>query len=865
MLKKMLPKKRECSMSLNRYIEIKSTKDQLTYYKIIPHTSSRNFKSIEIPKIINKCYEEIKRRFSIERKMITFKMPTKVGYYIHISRKNGVEFFLICPTVYKNIFLEKIYQSWDKVEVVEVDDIPRFEKKCYKARMDYTKDDALSIKVTDKKSNEVLRHQINVIDVMEDDSERVGIYYNFQHTNLYNQLGFKTNYNKTMDKIRERKSISKVEFSLGFIVKKLLFCAFDIGQEALDFIIKILEGENSQSKNKFVYEDYIIKQTLGILEKKDLSSDTTKKGQSEVLKTQIVVFSEADNKRTEKSNLHAVTQSFQILDGDNTLRPKNISRGKIIDLDKKSISQKENYLSVEEASSVIVTPSREVITKYNIPANNVTETAVPKACQKGYINLGTGTVGRKKTEQQAFLNPDPDIDTGLLIMGKQGVGKTKFQVRYAKNCADKGESCVVVDFIGKNDLSNEIQKVIPKEKTIVLDLSHIESLPSIAYNEIHYEDSATIEDKMDVIAIKTQYNVQLINSFNDGDNLSASMRRFFVSASNLTYAYNQFASFQDTIDCLEDYKTRMHIINNLPEDLAPYLEDDINNVKKLNAKYTTGAEKGKENGETNDTKIDRILDRIYTMKESMRTKIMFSKSSEENIDFEKAFDEGKIILIKMKQNLFGSENIRNFLTLFFTTKVWASCVNRESKIDDYKKLKRVHLIIDEVFQVQKTIEMLEDKLPQVRKFRLKPVFSVHNLSQIDTIKDAIKSAGFSYMMLAGTDKSNFKALSEELSPFEVEDLINLKRFSSLNLITADNGTLTPFVTELPPLFEESEMINNIDDSSDDSSNNNGNIPKGNNAKATKNATITPLSPRKDTTNSENDKKSEKEVAVDKAI
>lgn len=853
MLKKILSQKKY-SVSLNRYFEIVSTKEQLTYYKIIPHTSSRNYKSIEIPNLINKCYEEIKRRFYIENKVITFKMPTKVGYYIYISKKNGVEFFLICPTLYKNIFLEKIYQSWDKVEAVEVDDIPRFEKKCYKASMEYTKEDALSLKVVSKKSNEVLRHQINVIDVMEDESERVGIYYNFQHTNLYNQIGFKTNYDKTMEKIKEKKSVSKIELSLGFVVKKLLGCAFDIGQEMLDFIIKILDGENSNLRNKKTYEDYLIKHTLGILEKKDLSDETVEKGELDVVKTQIVILSEANNKRVEKTNLHSVAQSFQVLDGDNTLRPKNISRRKTIDLDRKNIISKEYYLSVKEASSVVVTPSREVITKYNIPSNNVTETSIPKSCQNGYISLGVGTVGRKKIKQEGFLNPDPDIDTGLLIVGKQGVGKTKYQVRYVKNCADKGESSVVVDFIGKNDLSSEIERVIPKEKTIVIDLSHIESLPSISYNEIYYPPNASIEEKMDVIAIKTQYNVQLINSFNDGNNLSASMRRFLVSASNITYAYNQFASFQDTIDCLEDYETRMNIINSLPEDLKPYLEDDINNIKKLNAKHATGAEKGKENGETNSSKIDRILDRVYTMKESMRTKIMFSKSSKDNVDFEKAFEEGKVILIKMKQSLFGSENIRNFLTLFFVSKVWASCVNRESKIDDYKKLNRVHLVIDEVFQVQKTVEMLEDKLPQVRKFRLKPVFSVHNLSQIDTIKDAIKSAGFSYMMLAGTDKSNFKALSEELSPFEVEDLINLKRFSSLNLITANNGTLTPFITELPPLFEKSDEINTtVSDVKE------ANIKQPEKVKNTKNAIVTPITSKKP----ENEKAIEKEVAVDK--
>lgn len=241
-IKKILSKKRECSLSLNKYLKIVSTKEQLTYYKIIPHTSSRNYKSIEIPKVINTCYEEMKRRISIENKIMTFKMSTKVGYYIYMNKKTGVEFFLICPTAYKNIFLEKIYQSWDKVEVLEVDDIPRFNKKCYKASMEYTKDDALSLNIISKKSNEVLRHQINVVDVMEDESERIGIYYNFQHTNFYSQLGFKTNYCKTMDKIRKGKSVSKVRISLGFIIEKLLHCGFNIGEEMRNLILTTLHA-----------------------------------------------------------------------------------------------------------------------------------------------------------------------------------------------------------------------------------------------------------------------------------------------------------------------------------------------------------------------------------------------------------------------------------------------------------------------------------------------------------------------------------------------------------------------------------------------------------------------------------------------
>ena len=41
-------------------------------------------------------------------------------------------------------------------------------------------------------------------------------------------------------------------------------------------------------------------------------------------------------------------------------------------------------------------------------------------------------------------------------------------------------------------------------------------------------------------------------------------------------------------------------------------------------------------------------------------------------------------------------------------------------------------------------------------------------------------------------------LSEELKPYEVDDLLGLEKFHSLNLVPNANGVLTPFITKLPP-------------------------------------------------------------------
>ena len=63
------------------------------------------------------------------------------------------------------------------------------------------------------------------------------------------------------------------------------------------------------------------------------------------------------------------------------------------------------------------------------------------------------------------------------------------------------------------------------------------------------------------------------------------------------------------------------------------------------------------------------------------------------------------------------------------------------------------------------------------------------------------------MLLAGSDKINHKLLLEELSPYDAEDLLNLERFYSLNLVPDEKGILTPFITKIPPKIKTYNLPN----------------------------------------------------------
>ena len=52
------------------------------------------------------------------------------------------------------------------------------------------------------------------------------------------------------------------------------------------------------------------------------------------------------------------------------------------------------------------------------------------------------------------------------------------------------------------------------------------------------------------------------------------------------------------------------------------------------------------------------------------------------------------------------------------------------------------------------------------------------------------------MLLSGCDKQNYNELKDELQPYEMDDLLKLPRYHSLNLIKCKDG-YSKFITKLP--------------------------------------------------------------------
>lgn len=767
------------SIKLSKYFEL--VKPEYSYIQVIPHKSIRNYNSANIAKAIAYTFKRADKMIKIEQKKLFFKTNFKISYVIDINKSNA-SFYFIVPKPFVNVILEKICEIWSKATVKILDDpINGFTKNAEYYELSYKKEDALSLN-TDFRSNEPLNSILNVMDIMKDD-DRVTIIYNFVSNPQFNWID---RYNNTMNKIRERKSIDKNIFSINAICRNTLIYILDTINAVIEVINDFTGGSNKESKESM----YNV--VLGILEKQDeLSVATKKKKDSTVINTQIGVISDSIDDTRKNNNVIAVTQAFRSIDGDNELVSDRVKTP--FTLEQYNYNTKISTVSVEEGSNFIQIPARTLLNQHKIDHITVEEAAVPDELKVGYISLGENR--NKGNVINTYLEDDYDIGSlPLMILGRQGGGKSTYLANYCKYAMSRNESIFVLDYIKNCEMSRDIETVVPKDKLVILDFSKVENLQSFSYNELKFKED-TFESKYEVANKKSQLTLELVNSINlNGDPFSPKMERFLISACDIVFTIKENATFKDIIRCLTDHKYRGNIINNIPEEYIKKFEEDISALEELDEWSKATKDTPSEKIGTRESKIEGVLDRMTLLKRDFYLKMMFNKAPDDNVNFIDLMEQGKVVLIRLPQSKF-KKYVKNVICTFLMTKLWTSV---ETRGEIYKKPTRTHIIIDELSQIHTAEMYLDSIITETRKYGFKPVLTGQRLFQLSKqfIED-LKSAGASFMLLKGSLKEDFTYFKEEIGEdFTYEDLDSMEQYSSLNLIQYSKG-FTSFITKLP--------------------------------------------------------------------
>lgn len=774
------------SMTVNQYFQVVHPKYLIL--RITPDTSIRNYNSSNIAKAIQYMYRDITRRIHRMEKKFIYETPMKCSFLIDI-KKDDVSFYFIVPEKYKSLIKEKITETWPKATVTIITDIIPFSESSIKYQLKYSNEDALSLSA-DKKCNEPLNSILNVLDILEED-DRVGIFYNFIPGV---QRGWKIEYKNTINKLKNNEPIEREKFTAKYILKEGLILALNLLQDLLDSVGDFFGNENK--KEKPTLSELAIGSMM-LDDRKKLSRATINKKDSIILNTQILVVSDGKAPGRLNNNAISVCESFNSLSDDNSLVYKRLPKKSVFNaVDFKIQGVEENKCCIEECQNFLELPGRDLLQQYKIIKKiDVLETQLPKELIMGIKRIGKNEF--KGSKQMAYFTLDKDYkNLATVYIGPTRSGKTTALCNYAQDSINNGECIVVLDSIENCGLSNDIKAYIPKDKILEIDLSNFNNLQGLGYNELDFDTDDVLE-QYDNAKLKTNQLEFLINSINDDDSdLKARMGRYLDAAALTVFICN--GPIKDVFKILQDHKLRKTYIDSIPHIQKENFEEYISALEELNEFSKATKDNPVEIIGTKSSFVQGILNRVNRLKKNTVLELMLKKDTNDNINLVEELQKGKAIFIKMPENKFGTPEERDIITTYWLTKIWLALQIRASKITNRYDRTTVNIITDELNQLNAAQEFVGLKLDQCAKFGGKFVISTMYINQLK-IREKLRTANTSYIIISGSDKTNFNELKEELQQFQftLEDLFNLKRYNSLNLIKYEKGYCA-FISQLPP-------------------------------------------------------------------
>lgn len=550
----------------------------------------------------------------------------------------------------------------------------------------------------------------------------------------------------------------------------------------------ILEDETKVERMKVIDED-----VANILRERPLSLATINKARHSAYDTTIRLVSQSRNLDRREQILRHINVSFQTLQKDNLLVSNNKKADEKmltkIEKRKKTLGIARNILSTVEAGKLMSLPTAYMQEQYKIQTIEMREVEIPKILRDGNIPLGISI--KNGIEALVYWENKYNIVTlPKVIVGPMGAGKSDYTINYVVGSEREGHGAIVLDFIKECELSKAIEKYIPQDKLIIHDMSDIKSLFSLAYTEVRITDEMSRWEKLKAagdLADQTSYLINALNDNNSLQPLTPKMERVLNSACMVTYATGRCKVY-DVINVLQNHRVRRKVMEDAIEK-GIYNRDDmkIMDLESLDD-YDV---KGKVSG-TKETRIEGIMDRVNTLMRNPYLELMLMAEPNFDIDFIKYMDEGKIVLIRIPESTFKKKWIKDTLVTYFLSRIWLATLIRGKQY----KPKVCHVVTDEIHQVQTGASLIAETITEGRKFGVSYYFTCQYLKQFGRLLDGVKSAGVSYMLLSGTEKENYMMLKEELGDFTVEELLNMKRFHSFNMIRTSEGNKR-FISKLP--------------------------------------------------------------------
>lgn len=572
--------------------------------------------------------------------------------------------------------------------------------------------------------------------------------------------------------MKEKRTLNKRR-----LVKQSAKIGLTVVKETLSLISLILTDDDLSGEEW----EPVDKTEYATLFRRGLSDDTHRKVRFLAYDTILRIGIECSDER-KMLLMNTFSRCFNQLSGDNSLVERQVDESKLLQHIKKRkpiFKLDKDLLSTYELSQLIQMPTKTYQLEYKIKNIEDREIDLPRELLTGTIKIGEVTYkGRKETAY--WPNNKNVLTLPKIVIGPMGSGKDEYTKNFVIDAYKKGDSAIVFDYIKNCEMSESIARYV---NCIKIDLSKRENLFALAYPELQpVGDSWNRLKVANMLSRQVEY---LINSLVE-EPLSSRMSRYLDAACKVVFIHKN-GTVADVINVLTNWKIRNEYIRKAKYS-GIFKEDDIEimDLDSLHEREKDGRIIG-----TRETRIEGITDRINVLMKDIYLRAMCNAEINYNHNFVKWMDEGRIILIQIPEHTFTNKQVKDTIMTYFMSRVWLATLQRKNHI------KICHVITNEIHQVPTAAALISKIITEPRKFGVDFYFTAHYLRQLKALHDGFRSAGASYMLLAGTEKENLKALEEEIKPFTIEEGLSLKPFHSLNIINYGNQ-YAKFISKLPP-------------------------------------------------------------------
>ncbi|MFL0167623.1 hypothetical protein [Candidatus Clostridium helianthi] len=610
-----------------------------------------------------------------------------------------------------------------------------------------------------------------------------------------------TTYTKAYKSFKDGKMPKKFQLKLKDIFNIFGNITLDLALELLYCFEEIIFGTDGVEKIDTTDDDVSV-----MKREKGLSNSTIRKGTEKGFETAIrgIVYSKSEARR--EFLLEQFSNCFGCMDLDNNLVMRKIKNTKD---NMKRIANRELFwnpindskfiLSVSELEHFLQLPQVTLQKELGIERLDFAEIKLAKELLEGYIPIGHIYGGKGI----AYWSKIKDLlCLSKAIVAVKGAGKSKYFENYVYNAYKGGDCVVYFDYIENNQNALEVAKHIPKNDVITLDLSKgfTFDYPELDINTIPKDD----EYNRNIKRFASDYCMlmeKFINTINTGDAqpLTANMRNILIAACSLTFLAG-FTDMYSIYKVLTNYRFRYTVVKKVKE-MKIYHDDDFRFEVMKSLDVMADSKKGSKTTNTvigTNDKADRVLDRFNALLRDSRTEEMLLGIDRNNVNFVNIFEQNKVVLVLMPEDYFTDYELKDIVMTYFLSRMKLAGQKRAALIKDREKRKVVHIMLDEIHQLDNSTSLMIKNIAEDRKFRTTYVFTCQFLKQFGRLWDAVKGTGCNFMLLAGCEKENFTLLKEEIGfNFELNDLIKMPAFHSLNIVRGREKTITTFMSKLP--------------------------------------------------------------------